>query len=53
MFKKYKHEKEKKYKRLLNQEDPFDPINYEENNKETFFFKTRKKLKYDMEKHKG
>jgi len=52
MFKKYKREKEKKYKRLLNEEDPFDPINYEEKDKITFFFKTRKKLKYDIKKHK-
>ena len=41
----------KKYKRLLNEENPFDPINYEENHLGTFIVKMRKKLKYDKEKH--
>jgi hypothetical protein len=41
----------KKYKRLLNQENPFDPINYEEDIKGTFIFKMRKILKYDTEKY--
>jgi len=41
----------RRYKRLINEENPFDPINYEEKHLRTFIFKMRKKLRYDTEKH--
>jgi len=52
MFKKYKREIEKKYKKMLNEEDPFDPQLYEEDKEGTFFYKIKKRFRYDIKKHK-
>ena len=52
MFKKYKHEKEKKYKKMLNEEDPFNPQILEADKERTLFFKMKKRLKYDVIEHK-
>ncbi len=48
MFKKYKREKEKKYKKMLNEEDPFDEQILEQDKERSFFFKMKKKLRYDI-----
>jgi len=37
---------------MLNEEDPFNPKILEEDKEQTFFFKMRKRLTYNIKQHK-